>query len=103
MSVIQRGKPGEPRKEDYQVFEYETSRLIENFTYPYMPQEEEENQLDGGPARREIKAIDPASMNVVNIGAIPSSASLLACESSSAEEMRNFKERLTKIHKAYNS
>ena len=42
-------------------------------------------------------------MNIVNIGAIPSSASLLACESSSGEEMRNFKERLTKIHKAYNS
>ena len=102
LQVIQRGKPGEPRKEDYQVFEYETSRLIENFTYPYMPQEEEENQLDGGPPRTEVRAIDPSSMTIVNLAAIPSSASLVACESSSIEEMRAFKERLSKIHKDYN-
>ena len=46
MTVIQKGKPGEPRKEDYQVFEYETNSMIENFSYPYMPKEEEENALD---------------------------------------------------------
>ena len=46
MTVIQKGKFGEPRKENYQVFKYETDKLIENFTYPYMPVEEEENQLD---------------------------------------------------------
>lgn len=43
MTVIQRGKPGEPRKEDYQIFKYETNSMIENFTYPYMPEVEEEN------------------------------------------------------------
>ena len=46
MTVPHKGKPGEPRKENYQVFEYETNRMIENFTYPYMPPEVEENQLD---------------------------------------------------------
>lgn len=46
MTVIQKGKPGEPRKEDYQVFKYETNGMIENFTYPYMPEEIEDNGLE---------------------------------------------------------
>ena len=58
MTVIQKGrKPGQPRKEDYQVFEYETNSMLENFTYPYEPAKEEENELDGGSVR-EIHAID---------------------------------------------
>ena len=47
MTVIQKGKPGEPRKDDYQVFKYETNKLLENFTYPYMPPEEEESEIEG--------------------------------------------------------
>lgn len=41
-------------------------------------------------------------MKIINPNAIPSSASLCECESSSYEEIKVFKDRLTKIHKAYN-
>ena len=102
MTVIQKGKPGEPRKEDYQVFEYETNSMIENFSYPYMPKEEEENALDDTAEQREVKAINAANMTMVDIGAIPSSSSLILCEASAPEEIRAFKDRLTKIHKNYN-
>lgn len=58
MSVEHKGLPNEPRKQDYQVFKYETNKLIENFTYPYMPVEAEENQLDDGQASRDIKIVN---------------------------------------------
>ena len=91
MTVIQKGKPGEPRKEDYQVFEYETNRMIENFTYPYLPKEEEENALDGADSNREVKAIDADSMTMLDSSAIPSTSSLILCEASGIEEVRAYK------------
>ena len=102
MSVIQKGKPGEPRKEDYQVFKYETHRLVENFTYPYMPAEEEDNALDVGAQAKEVLAISAHNMSIIDTSAIPSSAKLLECEASSPDELAAFKRKLTAIHKAYN-
>ena len=102
MTVIQKGRPGEPRKEDYQVFEYETNSMIENFSYPYMPKEEEENALDGNDTPREVRAINPNNMQMIDISAIPSSSSLIQCEASGVEEVRAFKAKLIVIHKAYN-
>lgn len=102
MTVIQKGRPGEPRKEDYQVFEYETNSMIENFSYPYMPKEEEENALDGNDTPREVRAINPNNMQMIDISAIPSSSSLIQCEASGVEEVRAFKAKLIAIHKAYN-
>lgn len=99
MTVIQKGKPGEPRKEDYQVFKYETNHLIENFTYPYMPEVIEDNGLTD---IHEIKALNPYTMQIIDYSAIPSSAVLLQCESSSIEEIREFKQRLATVHKNYN-
>ena len=84
------------------MFEYETNTMIENFSYPYMPKEEEENALDDTAEQREVKAINEANMTMVDIGAIPSSSSLILCEASAPEEIRAFKDRLTKIHKNYN-
>ena len=102
MTVIQKGKkPGEPRKEDYQVFNYETNRMIENFTYPYAPVEEEDDEF-GGKAAKEIKGIDEDSMTMIDASVIPSSHTLLKCEASSMEEIREFKEKLNKIHLDYN-
>ena len=103
MTVIQKGRPGEPRKENYQIFEYETNNLIENFTYPYMPKQEEETQLDMNSVSKDIHAINPHDMTILNLSAIPSSAKIMQCETSSLEETRNFKERLTRIHKEYNA
>ena len=102
MTVIQRGKPGEPRKEDYQIFKYETNNMIENFTYPYMPEVEEENQLDSNAQKKEIRAINPNDMSMIDINVIPSTASLMQCESSSIEEIRAFKAKITAVHKNYN-
>ena len=77
--------------------------MIENFTYPYMPKEEVENELDGEKERNDIKAIDYNEMKHESITAVPSSATLLMCESSGIEELRAFKAKLTATHRAYNS
>ena len=76
--------------------------MIENFTYPYQPKEEEDNILDVDTSAREIKAINVNVMQILDTSAIPSSASLLQCESSSIEEIKAFKEKLAAIHLAYN-
>jgi len=102
MTVIQKGKPGEPRKEDYQIFEYETNSMMENFTYPYAPLVEEEAQLDVNQASKDIHAINPLNMSILSLTAIPSSASLMQCESSSLEEIRVFRQRLHNTHRDYN-
>ena len=101
MTVIQKGKPGEPRKDDYQVFKYETNKLIENFTYPYMPPEEEENELEGQ-SRREVRVLSPDDMQILDYSGIPSSANLVECEASSIEELREYKQKLAKVHLNYN-
>ena len=103
MTVIQKGKPGEPRKEDYQVFEYETNPMIENFTYPYAPRDEEIDHLDPEAAAKEVKALDPSTLAILDVCAIPSSATLLSAEASPIEELRAFKLKLAKVHKAYNA
>ena len=41
-------------------------------------------------------------MHILDHSAIPSSAVLLQCESSSTEEIKAFKDRLAKVHKNYN-
>ena len=76
--------------------------MIENFTYPYMPKEEEEDALDSSRPNKEVRGINPYDMTILDHSAIPSSASLMKCESSSLEEIRVFKDRLTVIHKKYN-
>jgi hypothetical protein len=83
MTVIQKGKPGETRKEDYQVFKFETNNLIENFTYPYLPKEEELNDFDINNGQKEVRAINPYNMTLIDNSVIPSSANLLQCESTS--------------------
>ena len=102
MTVIQKGKPGEARKESYQIFKFETHSMIENFTYPYMPKEEEEDTLDSNRPKKEVRSLNPYDMTILDHSAIPSSANLLKCESSSLEEIRVFKDRLNAIHKKYN-
>lgn len=41
-------------------------------------------------------------MKILDLDGIPSSAHLIRCDSSSIEELRAFKQRLAKIHLAYN-
>lgn len=74
MTVIQRGKPGEPRKEDYQIFKYETNKMLENFTYPYMPPEEKEDELEDHTESRDIRVLNANSMTIIDLEGIPSSA-----------------------------
>ena len=76
--------------------------MIENFTYPYVPKEQEENALDSNDTVREVHAINTHNMSMIDIGVIPSSSSLILCEASGIEEVRKFKEKLTLIHKTYN-
>ena len=102
MTVIQKGKPGEPRKDDYQVFKYETNPLLENFTYPYMPPDKQTDELEDQNDSSDVHVINAASMNIVDFEGIPSSAQLVSCESSSHDEMKKFKQRLAKIHLNYN-
>ena len=102
MTVIQKGKPGERRREDYQIFKFETNKLVENFTYPYTPKEIEENALDESQQKKEVRVLNPIEMSVLDWEGIPSSATLVQCESSSIEELRVFKQRLVSIHKNYN-
>lgn len=102
MTVIQKGKPGEPRKDDYQVFKYETNKLLENFTYPYMPPEEEESEIEGEQTRREIRVLNYQNMQILDLNGIPSSSNLVECEASSLEEVRDFKKKLAKVHLNYN-
>ena len=59
------------------MFKYETNHLIENFTYPYMPEVQEDNGLDDQVEQSEVKAINPHSMHIIDYSAIPSSAILL--------------------------
>ena len=82
------------------MFKYETNNMIENFTYPYMPEIEEENQLDNTSQKKDIKAINPTDMSIIDINVIPSTASLMQCESSSIEEIRAFKAKILAVHKA---
>ena len=92
MAIIQRGRRDEPKKEDYQVFKYETDKLIENFTYPYMPPEEESDGLEQNKDRHDIEVVSSDNMKIVNYEGIPSSANLAwRCESSSPEEIKEFK------------
>ena len=42
-------------------------------------------------------------MRILDIEGIPSSANIVSCESNSIEEVREFKQRLHKIHKEYNA
>ena len=42
-----------------------------------------------------MKAINPNNMTMIDIGAIPSSSSLILCEASAPEEIKTFKDRLT--------
>lgn len=67
-----------------------------------MPKEEEENALDDA-ASREIRVLNPNNLSILDLEGIPSSYTLVQCESSSIEEMRTFKQRLAAIHKNYNS
>ena len=76
--------------------------MLENFTYPYQPKEEEENALDGSDSVKEVKAINPNNMEMLSINAIPSSSNLILCEASGIDEVRAFKEKLSAIHKNYN-
>ena len=76
--------------------------MIENFTYPYMPKEQEDTGLEADSDRNEIRAINPHLMQIIDFSAIPSSAVLMQCESSSIEEIRMLKNRLAKVHKNYN-
>lgn len=41
-------------------------------------------------------------MSMIDINVIPSTASLMQCESSSIEEIRKFKAKITAVHKNYN-
>ena len=41
-------------------------------------------------------------MSILSLSAIPSSAKLMQCESSSLEELRTFRQRLHEIHRNYN-
>ena len=84
------------------MFEYETNRMLENFTYPYAIKEVEENGLDGNDIVKDVHAINSNNMTMIDICAIPSSSSLILCEASGAEEVKNFKEKLNLIHKTYN-
>ena len=77
--------------------------MIENFSYPYMPKEEEENALDDSEQVKEVRAINPVNMTMMDIGAIPSSSSLILCEASAPEEIKTFRDRLIAIHKNYNA
>lgn len=67
--------------------------MLENFTYPYQPKEEEENALDGD-SQVEVRAINPHNMTMIDITAIPSSANLIQCEASGFDEARAFRAKL---------
>ena len=103
MTVIQKGKPGEARKESYQIFKFEThSRALKGFRMEGCPKEEEEDTLDSNRPKKEVRSLNPYDMTILDHSAIPSSANLMKCESSSLEEIRVFKDRLNAIHKKYN-
>ena len=73
MTVIQKGKPGDPRKDDYQVFKYETNPLLENFTYPYMPPDKQTDELEEQSDLNDVHVLNPANMNILDHEGIPSS------------------------------
>ena len=85
--------------ETCQVFVMETSNMIENFTAPYMPEEESVNLLDEAEvSAREIKVVSPEDLTILNHRGIPSSMSLMSAEAATPEELAKYKQRQTEIY-----
>ena len=51
--------------------------MIENFTYPYMPEEEKENLLDEAASKAKDVNVLTHKMNILNFFGIPSSFNLM--------------------------
>ena len=85
--------------ETCQVFVMETSNMIENFTAPYMPEEESVNLLDEAEvSAREIKVVSPEDLTILNHRGIPSSMSLMSAEAATPEELAKYKQRQSEIY-----
>ena len=61
----------------FQILLYETNQMIENFTYPYMPEEEKENLLDEAASKAKDVNVLTHKMNILNFFGIPSSFNLM--------------------------
>ena len=85
--------------ETCQVFVMETSNMIENFTAPYMPEEESVNLLDEAEiSAREVKVVSPEDLSILNYRGIPSSISLMNAEAATPEEIAKYRQRHRKIY-----
>ena len=74
--------------------------MFENFTAPYMPEEQEVDLLDGGMNFEEVKVVNYSNLDIVNYRGIPSSISLMKAEASQPEELEEYKRKRIKMFEA---
>lgn len=83
-----------------ELFKYETSPLLENFPYNYLPAqfcEDGEEKHSNAKQPEQLKCLQPSEYKILNYHGIPSSMTLLQVDSAPIEDTRLFKSKRSGI------